>query len=65
MRARLIGTTPLAPMPVATRHHTNAVPLDASVVAAVSTTNRVSDPRITGRRPTRSDSGPHTNVITP
>lgn len=60
-----MGTTPLAPTPVATRHHTNAVPLDADTVAAVRTMNSASDPKITVRRPMRSDSGPQTSVITP
>ena len=60
-----MGTTPLAPTAVAMRIPTNTPTVGANAVAAVSTVNATNDPRITGRRPTRSDSGPHTSVITP
>jgi len=40
-----------------------ALPVNA--VAAVSTVNAARDPVITGRRPSRSDSGPQTRVIAP
>jgi len=60
-----MGTTPLAPIAVATRIPMKAPAVGASAVAAVSVVNATSDPMITGRRPTRSDSGPYTSVITP
>lgn len=65
MRASEIGTTPLAPTAVTTRAATNAPAPPTAAVAAASTTNAMSDPRMTRARPTRSDSGPHTSVIAP
>ena len=65
IRAREIGTTPLAAAPVTTRIRMKDPAVSDSAVPAVRAANATSEPRMMGRRPIRSDSGPHSNVITP
>jgi hypothetical protein len=60
-----MGTTPLAPMAVMARAAVKAPTESIAAVAAVSTTKAVIDPRMITRRPSRSESGPHTSVIIP
>lgn len=60
-----MGITPLAPMAVTRRMTMNKPGVTASAVTAVRTMKATSEPKMTGPRPRRSESGPHTKVAIP